>query len=86
LPPPILILDDPTASVDPRTEQEIVSALRRAFQNRTAFVVASRLSLLRRADVILVLERGRITGTGRHEQLVQIPGPYQQAAMIQLME
>jgi ABC-type multidrug transport system fused ATPase/permease subunit len=86
LQPPILILDDPTASVDPRTEQEIVSALRRAFQNRTAFVVASRLSLLRRADVILVLERGRITGTGRHEQLVQIPGPYQQAAMIQLME
>jgi ATP-binding cassette subfamily B protein len=86
LQPPILILDDPTASVDPKTEQEIVSSLRTAMQNRTAFVVASRLSLLRRADIILVVEQGRITASGRHEELVQAGGPYQQAAMIQLME
>ena len=47
LEPPILILDDPTASVDPKTEQEIVSALRQAMAGRTTFVVANRLSLLR---------------------------------------
>ena len=64
LQPPILILDDPTASVDPKTEHEIVSALREAMAGRTTFVVSSRLSLLRRADLILVLEDGRLTQTG----------------------
>ena len=64
LEPPILILDDPTASVDPKTEHEIVSALRQAMAGRTTFVVANRLSLLRRADVILVLEKGRLVADG----------------------
>ena len=64
LQPPILILDDPTASVDARTENEIVSALREAMAGRTTFVVSSRLSLLRRADLILVLEDGRLTQIG----------------------
>jgi ABC-type multidrug transport system fused ATPase/permease subunit len=64
LEPPILILDDPTASVDPKTEHEIVSALRQAMTGRTTFVVANRLSLLRRADVILVLEKGRLAHDG----------------------
>ena len=86
LQPPILILDDPTASVDPKTEHEIISALRVAMQNRTTFVVANRLSLLRRADVILVLEKGTIAATGRHEELVAMQGPYQKAALLQLME
>ena len=61
LQPPILILDDPTASVDARTENEIVSALREAMKGRTTLVVSGRLSLLRRADLILVLEDGRLT-------------------------
>ncbi|MDB6023117.1 MAG: sugar transporter, partial [Pedosphaera sp.] len=56
LQPPILILDDPTASVDSKTEHEIVTALRHAMIGRTTFVVANRLSLLRRADTILVLD------------------------------
>jgi ABC-type multidrug transport system fused ATPase/permease subunit len=86
LQPPILILDDPTASVDPKTEHEIVSALRKATEGRTTFIVANRLSLLRRADVILVLESGRLTQMARHDELVKIKGPYQEAALLQLME
>jgi ATP-binding cassette subfamily B protein len=84
LKPTILILDDPTASVDARTEQEIVSALRLAMAGRTAFVVANRLSLLRRADFILVLDQGRLLQTGTHQELVQTPGPYRQTALLQL--
>jgi len=86
LQPPILILDDPTASVDARTENEIVSALREAMQDRTTFVVSSRLSLLRRADLILVLENGRLTQSGRHEDLVHRPGPYHETALLQIMD
>lgn len=86
LQPPILILDDPTASVDPKTEHEIVSALRHAMTGRTTFVVANRLSLLRRADIILVLEKGRLLQCGTHEQLLKMPGPYQETALLQLMD
>jgi len=86
LQPPILILDDPTASVDPKTEHEIVSALRQAMTGRTTFVVANRLSLLRRADIVLVLEKGRLRQTGTHEQLLKSPGPYQETALLQLMD
>jgi ATP-binding cassette, subfamily B, bacterial len=86
LQPPILILDDPTASVDPKTEHEIVTALRHAMVGRTTFVVANRLSLLRRADVILVLDEGRLVHSGAHAQIVRVPGPYREAAMLQLVD
>ncbi len=86
LQPPILILDDPTASVDAKTEQEIVSALRQAMTGRTTFVVANRMSLLRRADTILVLEKGRLIQQGTHDELVRLPGPYQATALLQLMD
>jgi ABC-type multidrug transport system fused ATPase/permease subunit len=86
LQPPLLILDDPTASVDSGTEHEIALALRVAMAERTAFVVSSRLSLLRRADLILVLEDGRLTQTGRHEELAHRPGPYHETALLQLMD
>ena len=86
LQPPILILDDPTASVDARTENEIVSALREAMAGRTTFVVSSRLSLLRRADLILVLEDGRLTQSGTHAELVHRPGPYHETALLQIMD
>jgi ATP-binding cassette subfamily B protein len=86
LEPPILILDDPTASVDARTEREIVSALRAAMAGRTTFVVASRLSLLRRADVIFVFDEGELLQSGRHEELVRWPGLYRETALLQLMD
>jgi ATP-binding cassette subfamily B protein len=86
LEPPILILDDPTASVDSKTEHEIVTALRAAMAGRTTFVVSSRLSLLRGADIILVLENGRLTQSGTHDQLAHRPGPYHQTALLQLMD
>jgi ATP-binding cassette, subfamily B, bacterial len=86
LQPPVLILDDPTASVDARTENEIVSALREAMAGRTTFVVSSRLSLLRRADLILVLEDGRLTQSGTHAELVHQPGPYHETALLQMMD
>jgi ATP-binding cassette subfamily B protein len=86
LEPPVLILDDPTASVDPKTEHEIVSALRHAMSGRTTFVVSNRLSLLRRADVILVLDKGRLVQMGGHDELVRLPGPYRNTATLQLMD
>lgn len=86
LQPPILILDDPTASVDARTENEIVSALREAMSGRTTFVVSSRLSLLRRADDILVLENGRLVQRGTHDELAHRPGIYHETALLQIMD
>jgi len=86
LQPPVLILDDPTASVDLRTEHEIVSAVRDAMASRTTFVVANRLSLLCRADIILVLEKGQLIQAGTHHQLLRLPGPYRETAMLQLMD
>ena len=86
LSPPILILDDPTASVDARTEQEIVAALRVAMAGRTTFMVSSRVSLLRNASIIFVLENGRLVQTGSHEELARVPGPYHQSALLQLMD
>jgi ATP-binding cassette subfamily B protein len=85
LKPSILILDDPTASVDPKTEHAIVVALRQAIHGRTAFVVANRLSLLRHADIILVLDNGRIVQRGPHERLLAVPGSYRDTAELQLM-
>jgi ATP-binding cassette subfamily B protein len=53
---------------------------------RTTFVVSGRLNLLRRADVILVLEDGRLTQTGTHDELVGRPGPYHDTAVLQMMD
>jgi ATP-binding cassette subfamily B protein len=86
LEPPVLILDDPTASVDARTENEIVTALREAMKGRTTLVVSGRLSLLRRADLILVLEDGQLTQSGTHEELARRPGPYRETALLQIMD
>jgi ABC-type multidrug transport system fused ATPase/permease subunit len=67
---PIVILDEPTAALDPRAEAEVVDALRRLQEGRTTFVIAHRLSTVRHADLILVLDRGRIVARGRHEELI----------------
>lgn len=74
--PPILILDEATASVDTRTEQLIQQALDHLLQSRTSFVIAHRLSTVRRAHRICVIEQGRITEHGTHDQLVHAGGLY----------
>ncbi len=86
LEPSILLLDDPTAAIDSETEHEIFEALDRAIAGRTTFIVAHRLSTLRRADVIIVMEDGRIVQRGTHEELVRVPGPYRRVANLQLVD
>jgi ATP-binding cassette subfamily B protein len=86
LEPAILLLDDPTAAIDSETEHEIFEALDRAIAGRTTFIVAHRLSTLRRADLIIVLENGRIVQRGTHAQLIGVPGPYLHVANLQLVD
>jgi ATP-binding cassette subfamily B protein len=86
LEPAILLLDDPTAAIDSETEHEIFEALDRAIAGRTTFIVAHRLSTLRRADFIIVLDDGRIVQRGTHEQLMREPGPYLRVASLQLID
>ena len=74
--PRILILDDATASVDTATEQLIQQALARLIQGRTTFVIAHRLSTVRNADLILVLEAGSIAARGTHEELLLSSSTY----------
>jgi len=74
--PRILILDDATSSVDTETEQLIQMALEQLMRGRTSFVIAQRLSTLRMADLILVLEKGRIAARGTHAELLRTSGLY----------
>jgi ATP-binding cassette subfamily B protein len=74
--PRILILDEATSSVDIGTERKIEVALRRLLQGRTAFIIAHRLSTIRDADLIVVLEHGKVVETGTHDELVDAGGLY----------
>jgi ATP-binding cassette subfamily B protein len=74
--PRILILDEATASIDTRTELLLQQAIRRLLQGWTSFVIAHRLSTIRSADVIFVIEKGRIVESGNHRELLQLNGRY----------
>jgi ABC-type multidrug transport system fused ATPase/permease subunit len=86
LEPAILLLDDPTAAIDPQTEHEILEAMNSAMAGRTTFVVAHRLSTLRRADKVIVLEKGRVVQTGTHDELMGAHGHYRHAASLQIAD
>jgi ATP-binding cassette subfamily B protein len=83
LEPAILLLDDPTASVDPGTEHEILRAMEAATAGRTTFIVAHRPSMLKRATLILVLDKGRIVQRGTHGELMSQPGYYLDSVKMQ---
>ncbi|AZS14891.1 ABC transporter ATP-binding protein [Paenibacillus lutimineralis] len=81
--PKILILDDATSAVDMETEQEIQAGFQEVMRGRTTFIIAHRISSLRHADEILVLDEGRVAQRGTHDELTQVPGPYQDVYRIQ---
>ena len=84
LAPPIVILDDSTSSVDVATEALINQAMVQALRGRTLLVIAHRLSTVRGADLILVLDQGRIVEQGSHDDLMQLNGHYRRIHDLQL--
>jgi subfamily B ATP-binding cassette protein MsbA len=84
---PILILDEATSALDSESEALVQDALANLIRNRTCFVIAHRLSTIQRADVIIVLERGRVAEIGRHEELLAKPdGVYASLHAMQFTE
>ena len=84
--PRILILDDSLSSMDTQTEKLIQEALDKLMEGRTTFVIAHRLSTVRRADVILVMDKGRIVQQGRHDELLKEGGLYREIHDLQLKD
>ena len=83
---PILILDEATSALDSESESLVQSALQNLMQGRTVFVIAHRLSTVRRADRIVVLENGVISDTGAHEELMKKLGTYRRLYDLQFLE
>jgi ATP-binding cassette subfamily B protein len=81
--PRILILDDSTSSVDTETEAEIRGALQNLMKERTTFIIAHRIQSIMNADLILVLDKGRIVQSGKHDELLNQAGIYRQIYEIQ---
>ncbi|WP_368900625.1 ABC transporter ATP-binding protein [Oceanobacillus oncorhynchi] len=84
--PSILVLDDATSAVDMQTEHKIQKALREVMKNRTSFIIAHRISSLKHADEILVLEDGEIVERGTHDFLLKNKGPYERIYNIQYQD
>jgi ATP-binding cassette, subfamily B, multidrug efflux pump len=82
--PRILVLDDATAAVDPETEDSIRQAIRLVMGNCTTFVIAHRISTVRQANLVVVLENGRVTQLGTHAELLARPGHYRDIVNLQL--
>ena len=84
LDPPVLVLDDSTSSVDVETERQIHQAMKEVMKGRTTFVIAHRLSTVREADIIMVLDNGRVAERGSHDELMDKSGMYRDIYELQL--
>jgi ATP-binding cassette subfamily B protein len=84
--PVMVLLDDVLSAVDHHTEQELVAALRERGSQPTTVLVAHRISALQHADVIVVLDDGRVVDVGRHAELVERPGFYRETWLAQTEE
>jgi len=83
--PKILLLDEATSALDTESERSVQDALNTASKNRTTIAVAHRLSTIRSADLICVLDNGRLVETGTHDQLMATPGAYHELVVMQAL-
>ena len=83
---PVLILDEATSALDAESERLVQKALENLMQNRTSVVIAHRLSTIRKADKIVVMEKGEIIETGTHQELLENEGVYKRLYELQFLE
>lgn len=84
--PPIMILDEATSALDTESEKLVQNALENMMENRTSLVIAHRLSTIQKADLIVVMKKGRIVEQGTHEELLKMKGTYSNLVSLQSLE